>query len=100
MRQNHRIAFTIPQQNVTSAKSVRKYLEKSGCDVIQYVKVVFKSFTAAAWVLNEDAGTSETGQGKAHGHAVIVVSVHPVGSGSAGVNGDAVTFFFTADAHS
>jgi len=88
--------------------SVYEFLPDSSADsrllqvrnhAVQYFEIVFKGFSAAAGILNTDSLAAESDQGKAHGHAVVVVGFHCGGGRRPRINGNAVVIFLTADAH-
>ena len=47
--------------------------------LIQYFKIVLESFAAASGIVDHDTFGPEPGQGKAHGHAVIIVGRYGAG---------------------
>ena len=67
--------------------------------LIQYFKIVLESFAAASGIVDHDTFGPEPGQGKAHGHAVIIVGRYGAGVRHAGIDSDAVRGLFAVDAH-
>ena len=67
--------------------------------LIQYFKIVLESFAAASGIVDHDTFGPEPGQGKAHGHAVIIVGRYGAGVRHAGIDSDAVLCLFAVDAH-
>ena len=47
--------------------------------LIQYFKIVLESFAAASGIVDHDTFGPEPSQGKAHGHAVIIVGRYGAG---------------------
>ena len=58
-----------------------------------------RKFAAASGIVDHDTFGPEPGQGKAHGHAVIIVGRYGAGVRHAGIDSDAVLCLFAVDAH-
>ena len=67
--------------------------------LIQHIKIIFKGFAAAAGIVDHDAFGPQSGQGKTHGHAVVIVGLYSTGTRGAGIDGETVLRLLTADAH-
>ncbi len=61
--------------------------------------ILFKSLTAAARIVYENPGGAQSRQGKAHGHAVVLIGLDGAGFWHAGIDGDTAVRGFTADPH-
>ena len=67
--------------------------------MVKHCEIVFKGFAAAAGIVNHNAGTAQPCKGKAHCHAVVVISFYLGWLRPAGIDGNAVLIGFTSDAH-
>ena len=62
--------------------------------LIQYFKIVLESFAAASGIVDHDALRAQTGEGKPHSHAVVVVGGYGTGLWRPRIDGDAVLRLF------
>ena len=67
--------------------------------MVKYFKIVLEGLAAASGIVDHDAFRAQSGEGKTHSHAVVIVGCYGAGARRTGIDGDTVLRLFAADAH-
>ena len=64
-------------------------------DSLQHFKIIFKGLATASGIVNDDAGSTQTDQRKAHCHAMVIVGFYNRGFWSTWINSNRRFCFFS-----